>query len=278
MEFAPLVQFSKLVSDSSTSEGVFSLLGRTVVDECEAFHALVFGTSDSGDFKLLTSYGACDLDPAVIDLDGVCSIAELRTAVVKVCGGRGYRFRAIPLISEAGLFGALVVLYLESHTLNEAQWTLVEGLTELTAISLNKAHHHQKLQKAFDDLQISQDALVRTEKFRALGQMSASIAHDLKNLLNPLQLYADLLRDAAGDRDEVLDIVNRVERILGRGLETVERLRDFSRQSGEESEAVPTDLNSTVQEAVEISKPKLSGLKMELELGTPPLIFVRTAD
>ena len=37
---------------------------------------------------------------------------------------------------------------------------------------------------------------MRTQKFRALGQMSAGIAHDLKNLLNPLLLYSDLIRDA----------------------------------------------------------------------------------
>jgi len=205
-------------------------------------------------------------------------VAELRAAIVKTCGDRGYGVRVIPLISESGLFGALVVLYLEAAPLEEKQWKLVEGLTELTAISLNKTYQHQKLQKAFDDLKMSQDALIRTEKFRALGQMSAAIAHDLKNVLNPLLLYTDHLRDSVDNRKEVLDLAGRMDRILGRGLETVERLRDFSRQSDEETEAVPTDLNSMVDEAIEISKPKLSGIKVVLELGTPPEILVRTAD
>ena len=83
MEFSTLVQFSRLVSDSTTSEGIFSLLARTVVDECEAFHALVFGTTDTGDFTLLSSYGACTTDPGNLDLDGVFSVAELRTVVMK---------------------------------------------------------------------------------------------------------------------------------------------------------------------------------------------------
>ena len=279
VEFSTLVQFSKLVSDSATSEAVFSLLAETVVEKCGAAHALVFGTSGSGDFALLSSYGSCTpQDVGALDLAGVGSVAELRNTIMKACRERGYETRALPLISEAGLFGALVVLYSESHPLNERQWTLIDGLTELTAISLNKTYQHQKLQKAFDDLRASQDALIRTEKFRALGQMSAGIAHDLKNILNPLVLYADHLRDEAGNRDEVLQVAERMDQILVRGLETVDRVREFSCQSGEESEAAPTDLNSTVQEAVEISKPKLSGLKLVLELGTPPLIFVRTAD
>jgi len=278
VEFSTLVQFSKLVSDSPTSEGIFSLLGQTVVEKCGAFHALVFGTNDNGDFTVLSSFGGCDIEPSSLDLDGVCSVAELRTAVIKACGDRGYGFRAFPLISEAGLFGALVVLYSEPHSLTGRQWILIEGLTELTAISLNKTYQHRKLQKAFDDLRLSQDALIRTEKFRALGQMSAGIAHDLKNLLNPLLLYTDLIRDAAGNRDEVLEISQREDRILTRGLETVERLRDFSRQSPEETEAVPTDLNSIVHEAIEISKPRLGQIELILQLGSPPMALIRPAD
>src|SRR5262249_41798963 len=253
MQFATLVEFSKLVSDSPTSEEIFSLLTQTVVGKCGAFHAFVFGTGNNDDFTLLSSYGACDeTQIRSLDLRSASSLAELRTVVMTACQHNAKHFRVRPLISEAGLFGALVVLYLESNPLDETRWTFIEALTELTAISFYKTYQHQKLQKAFDDLRMSQDALVRTEKFRALGQMSAGIAHDLKNLLNPLLLYTDLIRDAAGNRDEVLEVAARVERILNRGLETVERLRDFSRQSSDEVEAVPTDLNEMVHEATEI--------------------------
>jgi signal transduction histidine kinase len=279
VEFSTLVRFSKLVSDSPSSEGVFSLLGKTVVQDCSAFHALVLGTSDSGDFRVLSSYGGCDdREVRALDLDGVCTVADLRTAVVNACAGRGHEVRVIPLISEAGLFGALVAIYAESQPLGERQWTLIEGLTELTAISLNKTYQHQKLQKAFDDLRLSQDALVRNEKFRALGQMSAGIAHDLKNILNPLLLYNDLVRDSAGNPDEITDISERIERILNRGLETVERLRDFSRQSPEEAEDVSVDLNSMAHEAVEISKPQLKGIEVVVERSAIPTVLIRPAD
>jgi signal transduction histidine kinase len=279
VEFSVILQFSKLVSDSSSSEGVFSLLAQTVVDRCGATHALVFGTTDTGDFALLSSYGSCkDQDIGGLTLEGVGSIAELRAAVSAACSHRGYDFRALPLISEAALWGALVVLFSETASIGERQWSLIEGLTELTAISLNKAYKHQRLQKAFDELRASQDALVRTEKFRALGQMSAGIAHDLKNILNPLLLYTDMIRDADRKRDELLDIAARIDRILTRGLETVERLRDFSRQSSEEADAIPTDLNAMVHEALEITKPQIAGLELVLQLGTPARVLIRPAD
>jgi signal transduction histidine kinase len=279
VEFSTLVQFSKLVSDSPTSEVIHSLLAQTVVEKCGVFHALVFGTADTGEFALLRSFGGCGEEKIRrLDLSGVGSMGELRAAIIKGCGDAGYKFRSLPLISDAGLFGALVVLYSDSKPFEQARWPLIEGLTELTAISLSKAHQHQKLQKAYDDLRLSQEALVRTEKIRALGQMSAGVAHDLKNLLNPLLLYTDLMRDSAGDREEVLEITKSIDRILVRGVETVERLRDFSRQSSEEAQAVLTDLNAMVQEAVEITKPRLSPNQVTLELGAPPQVLIRPAD
>lgn len=279
MEFATLVRFTKLVSDSSSSEEVFSLLGRTVVEQCSAYHSLVFGTDQNGEFRVLSSCGKCD-DARVqaLTLDGVCTLADLKTMIGNECADHGLEFRIIPLISDAGLFGALAVMYSDSQPLTDRQWTLVEGLTELTAISLNKTYQHQKLQKAFDDLRASQEALVRTEKFRALGEMSAGIAHDLKNILNPLLLYADVIRDEAGNRDEILDVSGRMERILNRGLETVERLREFSRQSPEDIVEVPTDLNVMAREAMEITKPRLSGLQLDLQLGKPPAALIRPGD
>ena len=277
MEFSTLVRFSKLVADSPSSESVSALLGEAVVDKCGALHALVVGTDDAGEFKVLSSHGSCKLDLEVLDLNGVASVAELRDAVLKICRDTGYHFRALPLISDAGLFGALGVLYLESHPPTDKGWTLIEGLTELTAISLNKAYQHQKLQQAFDDLRASQDALVRSERLRALGEMSAGIAHDLKNLLNPLQLYTDYLKDVADKPEEVLETAKRLDRVVNRGLETVERLRSFSRSS-DETEADSTDLNAMAREAVEMSKAKLASVDLVLELGTAPRVLARSAD
>jgi signal transduction histidine kinase len=108
--------------------------------------------------------------------------------------------------------------------------------------------------------------------------MSAGIAHDLKNILNPLLLYTDVIRDEPWNRQEVIEVSERMQRILNRGLETVERLRDFSRQSPEESEVVSTDLNLMAREALEISKPRLNGIQLDVQLGAPPAVLIRPAD
>jgi len=277
VEISALVDFSKLVSDTLSSEGVSSLLAKTAVERCGAFHALVFGTGDDG-YTVRASFGGCDIESNLLDLRDVDSISDLRAAILNVCGDRGYGLRVFPLISDARLFGAVCVLYRESHTPTERETATIEGLAELTAISLNRTLQHQKLQQAFDDLRASQEVLLRTEKFRALGQVSAGIAHDLKNLLNPLVLYTDYMRDVVDRPDEIRDTLGRMERVLTRGMETVERLRDFSRLSPEESDTTATDLDAMVREAIEISKPKLATTNLALELGAPPPVLLRPAD
>ena len=197
---------------------------------------------------------------------------------MKVCSVHGYEFRLFPLISSSALFGAVGIVYTEAKAPRAENWPLIEGLTELTAISLDKAYQHQKLQQAFDDLRASQETLIRTEKFRALGEVAAGIAHDIRNLLNPLQLYTDLLREAIGNPAEIVDIADRLERVVVRGLETMERLRNFSRLSPEAALCVPTDLDAMVREAVEISRPKLAATELSLELGAPASAMLRPAD
>lgn len=278
MEFLTLVKFSKLVADSSTSEGISALLAQTIVNECMVDHALVFGTNEGGDFEILASHGNGKSELSRLNLAGIGSVGELRPAVLKACSSDDRQFRAFPLISNTGLFGALGVLYPASRQPADEEWGMIEALTELTAISLNKAYQQQTLQKAFDDLRASQEVLVRTEKFRALGQMSAGIAHDLKNLLNPLTLYADEIRDNVNNPGEILDLVTRVDRVLNRGLETVERLRDYSRVSTEDTSVVFVDLNAMVREAAEISKAKWGATKLTLELGAPPPARLRPSD
>src|SRR5262249_25938220 len=95
---------------------------------------------------------------------------------------------------------------------------------------------------------------------------------------SPLLLYNDEIRDAAGNPEAVLENTERVERVLARGLETVERLRDFSRQSPEEDETQRVDLNALVREAYEISKPKLGRGQFTMELGNPPKVHLRASD
>lgn len=128
----------------------------------------------------------------------------------------------------------------------------------------------------------SEAALARSEKLRALGQMAAGISHDLKNILNPLSLHLQLVERSVRRGQPVQDELTEMRQILGRAVETLERLRDFSRQTPE-SKVEVVDLDKVAREAVEIARPRnTSGRRrmctLELELGGAPPVRGRSSD
>jgi CheY-like chemotaxis protein len=94
---------------------------------------------------------------------------------------------------------------------------------------------------------------VRTEKLRALGQMSAGIAHDLNNMLAAILGQAELLRLQV-TLPEVQDALKVLYTAASDGAQVVRRLLEFGRQQPGRP-LIPCDLVSLVDEALEITRP-----------------------
>ena len=82
--------------------------------------------------------------------------------------------------------------------------------------------------------------MVRSEKLRALGQMTAGIAHDLNNMLATILGQAELLRLRMPD-PVIRESLVTLETAATDGADVVRRLQDFARQRGHPSLA-PVDL------------------------------------
>src|SRR5215210_6466505 len=50
----------------------------------------------------------------------------------------------------------------------------------------------------------------RKNRLAALGEMAAGIAHEIRNPLGGIQLYASLLKKDVADRPAALDVVNKI--------------------------------------------------------------------
>jgi signal transduction histidine kinase len=121
-----------------------------------------------------------------------------------------------------------------------------------------------------------------------LGEMAAGISHDLKNLLNPLSLHLQLLKRivkrGASAPGAAEDAIAEMEQVLRRGVETLERLREFSRQAPERrTEQVHVD--KLAHEALELSRPRLAssslrarGVRLVEELGPAPSVRARPSE
>ena len=62
----------------------------------------------------------------------------------------------------------------------------------------------KELSKSLDELRTAQDRLIQTEKLASLGQLTAGIAHEIKNPLNFVNNFSALSAELIGEMNDVL--------------------------------------------------------------------------
>jgi len=63
----------------------------------------------------------------------------------------------------------------------------------------------EELQKSYEDLKNTQEKLVQSEKLASLGELTAGIAHEIKNPLNFVNNFAELGNELIGEVDEFIE-------------------------------------------------------------------------
>ncbi len=275
-----LTRFARLASEAGTGSAILPLLADALVEHVGAAAVAIVEIREGGAALVATPHLPKGLEGHVIDpsLIGEELDGELKAA----CQEKFPALQSHPLVSSGGLFGSVFMCF-RSEAPAERR-TLAEGLVDLAAVTLASATKLQQLAQSHAELRASQDALARSEKLRALGQMAAGVSHDLKNILNPLSLQLQLVERSI-DRNQIADAketLAEMKHVLLRGVQTVERLRDYSRQSPE-SRAEEVDLNLLLHEAAEIARPRMAARggrasRILEQPGTPPPVRGRPAD
>jgi two-component system, NtrC family, sensor kinase len=130
----------------------------------------------------------------------------------------------------------------------------------------------QELSQSLDELRAAQDRLVQTEKLASLGQLTAGIAHEIKNPLNFVNNFSgvsleliDELQEALGkvktDDDTRADIADlsdtlrgNLEKIVQHGKRADSIVKNMLLHSREGSgEHRPVDINSVVEESLNLA-------------------------
>jgi len=98
----------------------------------------------------------------------------------------------------------------------------------------------------------SRDMLVHVDRLTSLGQMAASIAHEINNPLAGVLTYTKLLaRKVSSDsikKEEILEYLSKMEAETGRCSRIVRNLLDFARQK--EPALTPVDINQVVEQVL----------------------------
>lgn len=164
-------------------------------------------------------------------------------------------FVAAPLMMERKVFGVLIVARRQVSSFNSGECEFLLQLSEHVALAAHQNQLRTSLQKAYDDLRQTQQAVMQQERLRALGQMASGIAHDINNAISPTSLYTDMLLE----RETGLSETGRkrlqvIQRAIGDVAHTVARLGDFYRQSEPHMAPAAIDLNEMVPQVVDLTR------------------------
>ena len=161
-----------------------------------------------------TATGRAALDGKIVHIPDVFNDTEYTWWESQKVG----KFRsvlAVPLMREGVSIGVLGLTRTEPRAFTKKQIELLATFADQAAIAIENVRlfesvetRTRELAASLQDLRTTQDRLVQTEKLASLGQLTAGIAHEIKNPLNFVNNFSDVSVELI---DELQETVGQIK-------------------------------------------------------------------
>ena len=136
-------------------------------------------------------------------------IADLKqqpsSAVYEIILHAGFRAVLVaPLLRGEEIVGLLVVRRRTPGTFPQNTIDLIKTFAAQSAVAIENARLFKNVQTSLEDLRTTQDRLVQTQKLASLGQLTAGIAHEIKNPLNFVNNFSGVSVELIDELQEAL--------------------------------------------------------------------------
>ena len=186
---------------------------------------------------------------------------------------------AVPLLKDDKVIGGLVIRRRTEGAFAPTTVTLMQTFAGQCVLAIENARLFQEIEtrseearRALAELHRTQNQLVQSQKMASLGQLTAGIAHEIKNPLNFVNNFADLSIELMQELHETLDTVavetklraeiddltqtlrSNMGKIVEHGKRADSIVKNMLLHSRASSgERRPVNLNATVDEALNLA-------------------------
>ena len=272
---------NRLIKGLST--GVYSIIG-------DMLHLSAFTrTSPAADAALKASFPAPVASFGWNDQIRKGEIAHIPDVQIEWAGSpallemarlRGFRgVLIVPLLRGQTPIGVVTVARPEPGTFAAHDVELLQTFAAQAVIAIENARlfddlrvRTKELAASLDELRTAQDRLVQTEKLASLGQLTAGIAHEIKNPLNFVNNFSALSVELTGELNDVLQsapigdemreevdgltkmLRDNLQKVVQHGKRADSIVKNMLLHSRESSgEHRPADINALLEESLNLA-------------------------
>jgi signal transduction histidine kinase len=207
---------------------------------------------------------------------------------------------AVPLMRDGAVEGVLLLGRPAPGPFTQRQVDLVQTFADQAVIAIENVRLFDQVQErtkelslSLEELSTAQDRLVQTEKLASLGQLTAGIAHEIKNPLNFVNNFSALSTELIDELNDVLKVVvlddivrkevgeltqmltGNLEKVVQHGRRADSIVKNMLLHSREGSgEHRPADINAIVEESLNLAyhgaRAEKSGFNITIERDFDP--------